>query len=170
MVLHRCGSDISGWEALACRVADSARFAHADPVAAGENWKRVGELLATRRGAIGYPIRERFLEAHGETAKSSKGRIITALENGERDNYTDATLGSVERMYGWQEGSIRRVARGGEPVTMESVQIENLLPAARPKPGAAARRWDLVEMIGRVTDGDLDRVRTYLSEVLSEEE
>lgn len=80
-------------------------------------WERLGELLLERRLELGAPKRAPFAEENG----FKNDRVLFDLEKGRRANYDSATLRHVERAYGWEAGSIRRVLAGGRPTAAWSL-------------------------------------------------
>lgn len=77
-----------------------------------EAWRRLGEVLASRRGQLGYGFRRRreFAEANGLRLSA---RTLQRLEQGERDAYPGETLAIAEAIYKLEPGSITAVLRGG---------------------------------------------------------
>jgi hypothetical protein len=80
-----------------------------------EAWQRLGSVLASRRGQLGYGFRQRAAFAEANELRLS-ARTLQRLEGAERDAYPKETLAVAETMYRLAPGSIVRVLRGGEPV------------------------------------------------------
>lgn len=95
-----------------------------------EAWKLLGERLRERRGELGYGFRQRkqFLEDRGGPPPS--GKMLDRVENGSRTYYPDATIATLERMYGYRPGSFEAILQGRDPVL--------LLPPDSPRPLLAA--------------------------------
>jgi hypothetical protein len=79
-------------------------------------WRRLGELLVQRRVELGFRDREAFARARG----LAHSRILFDLENAKRDNYAPSTRADVERIYGWEYGSVQAVLDGGAPTPAEA--------------------------------------------------
>lgn len=78
----------------------------------GPDWDRLAEALLRRRVELGHRNRTQFAAAVGE----KNDRTISDLEHARRDNYTPATLASMERIYQWEPGSIKMVLAGNDPI------------------------------------------------------
>ena len=88
---------------------------------ASEDWRRVGAYLAARREQLGY--RKRAPWARHVERRGFRSRVITDLELGERDNYSDDTLAIAEEVYQLAPGSIRHAASaGGTPRPVEDTE------------------------------------------------
>ena len=88
---------------------------------ASEDWRRVGAYLAARREELGY--RKRAPWARAVERPGFRSRVITDLELGERDNYSDDTLAIAEDVYQLTPGSIRRaVTAGVDPQPVEEAE------------------------------------------------
>jgi hypothetical protein len=107
-----------------------------------EAWKRLGKRLTDRRVELGYPFRKRksFWEDRGDPSLLSL-KTVERIERAERPDYTDETLAVVERLYGYEPGSVEAILRDEEPT---------IAAAASPAPGH--RRSHLAE----VPPGGLD--------------
>lgn len=83
-----------------------------------EAWERLGDILARRRGQLGYGYRQRrtFAEANGLKLSA---RTLQRLEQAERDAYPEETIGIAEVIYRLAPGSIAAVLRGGEPTYLD---------------------------------------------------
>lgn len=77
---------------------------------AGMDWKRVGEYVVQRRTELGMRTTKAFAERVHLTP-----RMLGDLENGRRDNYAASTLASIEMALEWYPGSIKSIAKGGDP-------------------------------------------------------
>lgn len=86
-----------------------------------EAWRRLGEVLAGRRGQLGYGFRRRreFAEANGLKLSA---RTLQRLEQGERDAYPGETLAIAEQVYRLEPGSIAAVLRGGVATPLAEAQ------------------------------------------------
>jgi hypothetical protein len=82
-----------------------------------EAWRRLGDVLAARRGQLGYGFRRRreFAEANGLKLSA---RTLQRLEQGERDAYPEETVAIAETIYRLEPGSIAAVLRGGAAAPM----------------------------------------------------
>lgn len=69
-----------------------------------EIWNRLGVLVRDARKALGY----RNLEAFGAACDLAK-RTVSAIESGERTNYSAQTLERLEAGLNWPRGTIERV-------------------------------------------------------------
>ncbi|ASU81596.1 hypothetical protein CDO52_01220 [Nocardiopsis gilva YIM 90087] len=74
----------------------------------------VGEAVRKRREALGLD-RAQFARMQ----PSISYRLLQAMELGERTRYSDFALAKLERKLGWESGSFRRMAGGGEPKAVE---------------------------------------------------
>lgn len=79
----------------------------ADPT--HEDWKRLGEELVSRRVALGFRTRSGFAKAKG----LKNDRVLAAIENAERTNFSSATLASFDQVYELAPGAINRSLREG---------------------------------------------------------
>jgi hypothetical protein len=102
-----------------------------------EAWKRLGSRLTDRRVELGYPFRKRkaFWEDRGDPSLLSL-KTVERIERAERPDYTDETLAVVERLYGYEPGSVKAILRGGDGIPADAA-------AAPPVPAA-----ELVSMPG----------------------
>lgn len=84
-----------------------------------EAWKRLGERLKERRAELGYGFRRRkqFLVDRGGPNPPS-GKMLDRIENGSRSYYPDATVATLERIYGYERGSFEAILKGDEPVPL----------------------------------------------------
>jgi transcriptional regulator with XRE-family HTH domain len=82
-----------------------------------EAWRRLGEVLTSRRGQLGYGFRRRreFAEANGLKLSA---RTLQRLEQGERGAYPGETLAIAEAIYKLEPGSIAAVLGGGDAVPL----------------------------------------------------
>ena len=112
-------------------------------------WKRLGRALELRRLQLGYGFRKRGRFARDRGSPVSV-KTLSRLERGERDAYPDATIASVEALYGLAPGSIEISLKGGEFVILEddpgTVTTEGLTEEQR----ATVRA--LVELLRRGQD------------------
>ena len=76
-----------------------------------EDWKRLGLVITEARIRRGFSTAKELAEAVTVTP-----RVIGDLENGRRDNYSAATMINLERVLGWESGSVYMVLGGGQPV------------------------------------------------------
>lgn len=91
---------------------------------ASEDWRRVGAYLAARRERLGY--RKRAPWARHVERRGFRSRVITDLELGERDNYSDDTLAIAEEVYELVPGSIlEAVNTGSDPRPLEDEEDED---------------------------------------------
>ncbi|QFG09064.1 helix-turn-helix DNA binding domain protein [Mycobacterium phage ThulaThula] len=90
----------------------------------GMDWKRVGEHVVQRRTELGMRTTKAFAERVGLTP-----RMLGDLENGRRDNYAASTLASIEMALEWYPGSIKNIAKGGEPSPRASFAERHDRPA-----------------------------------------
>lgn len=67
-------------------------------------WIRLGARIREARKALGYSSFEAFAEACGFSA-----RVASAIEAGERTNYSVPTLERLETGLGWSSGTVQRV-------------------------------------------------------------
>jgi hypothetical protein len=117
-----------------------------------ESWLRLGHVLETRRGELGYGFRQRarFVEERG--GKISV-KTISRLEKGERGSYPPSTIGTVEAMYQLSPGSIEAILRGEEPNMMLLAPRTGRNPITSPDtPPTAGERlasWVYVRMTQR---------------------
>ncbi|MBB6174597.1 transcriptional regulator with XRE-family HTH domain [Nocardiopsis mwathae] len=70
----------------------------------------VGEAVRRRREELGL---DRAEFARREPTVSY--RLLQAMERGERTRYSDIVLAKLERKLGWEPGSFRDMATGGDP-------------------------------------------------------
>lgn len=77
----------------------------------GPEWIRLGTELMARRIELGFPKRKPFAVAKG----FKNDRVLAALENHERTNFSKGTLTSIEIAYEWEIGSIDSILAGGDP-------------------------------------------------------
>lgn len=88
-------------------------------------WERLADALKARRKELSRAInrdwrfRKRFVEEH-----QLDYRTTSDLEEGRRENYSEATFRRTERAYRWSRGSIASIRAGGEPT-----------PIPEPSPG-----------------------------------
>lgn len=99
------------------------------------SWRRLGDLLIARRIELGYKSRTAFAEEKG----FPNTRVIAAIENAERQNFTRGSLAQVERAYGWRVGSIDSVLDGGAPFA-EGEKLDSIRAAERLEHIQAANR------------------------------
>lgn len=71
-----------------------------------DGWERLGRRIAVERGRR-WRSRAAFARAAGVSS-----RVVDDLENGRRNNYSDATLGAIEATLGWEPGTAQRVVEG----------------------------------------------------------
>ncbi len=90
-----------------------------------ESRRLLGELLAARRGELGYAHRTTFGEERG-----LHWRMITDIEQAYRDTFTIGTLAKVAQAYGVTRESVLAVLEGS------AGKLEPL-PDARPRPARA---------------------------------
>lgn len=74
------------------------------------DWQRVGKYVVDRRVELGFKTRSDLASAVQVTA-----RTLGDIENGRRGNFDPVTIASLERVLGWETGSLKRIADGGEP-------------------------------------------------------
>src|SRR5260221_14413587 len=77
-----------------------------------EAWRRLGRMLERRRGELGYGFRQRARFARERGGGMISVKTISRLENGERDFYPDASVGTVEALYQWSPASVEYVLVG----------------------------------------------------------
>src|SRR5215510_14643542 len=108
-----------------------------DPYPA-EAWRRLGRMLERRRGELGYGFRQRARFARERGGGMISVKTISRLENGERDSYSESTVGTVEAIYQWSPGSVESVLMGGEPNPLLSAKVRNPItsPDAPPTPAS----------------------------------
>lgn len=87
--------------------------------AARPKWERLGRLLETRRAQLDprYRVRKIFVSESGLNYG-----LIRDIETAARDNYKDPTISAIELAYRWQEGSIKQVLAGGDPVPLDTAR------------------------------------------------
>lgn len=117
---------------------------------------RVGAYIKARREVLGMTQR-RLAELAGVTDRQV-GRWEKATEG--RVNDSDGARG-IERALGWSDGSIRRIAEGGEPVLRDA-----------PIPGMTVTQTatGAIATIGDVASADLLAVIQVASEELRRRE
>lgn len=121
-----------------------------------QDWDKLGILLRRRRVDLGFPNRSAFARHHG--LNSGQHRTIADMENCTRSNFERGTFDLVEHLYRWQPGSILQVLGGGDPMPEDDdLDIRDERPTAR-----AAALAELRQLIERVPDTDIPRVRDYL--------
>jgi hypothetical protein len=132
-----------------------------------EDWRRLADLLVARRVQLGYLRRAQLLRAKNA---GHFERIALDVENAKRNNYDKASIAMVERIYGWQPGSVRAVLTGGEPVTAdETVRGDDedaFVAEAGEEPEAVSNAEVLEEIkdMRRVYDQRFDSIERRLDE------
>jgi transcriptional regulator with XRE-family HTH domain len=91
-------------------------------VAKGD-WTSVGVAVRAARTAR-WRRREDFARATGLST-----RLISDLERGRRDNYSDETKALIENTLLWEPGSLDRVAAGGQPRQVKDGPMVRLMAA-----------------------------------------
>lgn len=105
-------------------------------------WRRIGRYLRARRAQIDPDYQQRSAWVRDVERRGFGGRVITDLELGERDNFSDRTLEVAEEVYQLQPGSIRHAVRtGGDPVPLPTTPEPADAPATihedhGPRPGS----------------------------------
>lgn len=117
------------------------------------NWRRLGERVQARRGALGLS-RDELARASGVDAST-----IAAIETEDRPRRAQ-TLGRLERALGWEEGSAQRIARGGEP-TLAGATVQQV-------PSADSTVEIIIAAVGAVPDAEREEVRRKLVDRLNE--
>lgn len=115
---------------------------HDDP------WKRLGQLLIARRVELGFKTRAAFARHHN----LSHDRGISAIENAERQNFSPATIASLEMQYGWEPDSIYTVLAGGDPTPRGTT-------TTRPSLSDYSDSEVLLDLARRLTEGQLAATR-----------
>lgn len=104
------------------------------------DWQRVGAAVRAARSAR-WRRRGEFADATGLSL-----RLIGDVERGRRGNYSPETKAIIESALLWEEGSIDRIAAGGQPRPAADGPMQRLL-AAWPHLSSDARNMlaDLAE-------------------------
>lgn len=104
------------------------------------DWEGVGRAVKRAR-AVRWPRRIDFATATGLSYK-----LISDIETGRRDNFSDTTKAILEAALLWEPGSIDVIARGGRPKALRDGPMARLV-AAWPQlsPSARAMLADLAE-------------------------
>lgn len=135
-------------------------------MARSRDWQRLATRLRNRRvHEMGYKSKVALYKAHDVPAALQ--RIISDIENAKRDNYDADTLARIERVYEWLPGSIGAVLNGGEPMPAEDDVVTSDLPERAETPDQKRKR--LKGLVEGLPADQLDRVRRYLTEILTEE-
>lgn len=100
---------------------------------AREDWQRLGDALAARRGQLGFGFRRRA-EFSRDSGLSDK--TIGRYEKGLSPSTTipPSTAALLEHLYQWEPGSVGAVLSGGDPVPLPGT-------AGAPQP-VSRRRFD----------------------------
>jgi transcriptional regulator with XRE-family HTH domain len=125
------------------------------------DWQRVGKYVVDRRVELGFKTRSDLASAVQVTA-----RTLGDIENGRRGNFDAVTIASLERVLGWETGSLKRIADGGEP------QLRGIGPErARGQMGMTANALNVTATItaGGAQPGDLDEIDMIVESTLSPE-
>lgn len=69
--------------------------------------ERLGKIVKETRVADGYKTRVSFADAVGVSAK-----VLSEIENGRRDSYSDATLLAIDHTLEWAPGSAKAILQG----------------------------------------------------------
>lgn len=128
-----------------------------------KNWKRLGELLKERRIRLGYDSRVQFAEDTGV----GSSRLLFDIEKAKRTNFSLSTLIGVEQAYEWERGSIRTVLDGGDPTPVEKPQ--GILVHVRDVTNGAQLRRDVRQLLRRLTDSQLVRVRDFITGLVDQD-
>lgn len=67
-------------------------------------WQRLGAAIREARGSLGFTSRDTFAEVAGVSV-----RVISDLESGARDNFSEKILSRVEDALGWISGTIDQI-------------------------------------------------------------
>lgn len=127
-----------------------------------KDWDRLGRLLVDRRVFLGYTNRSEFFRERG--VKKSQQRLLIALENRERENFTRPTLSLAEQTYEWASGSVEAVLNGGNPTTLE----ESLGVRVRRDLSSSDLRRDLHALIDNLSNGSLSQALKVLRAVVDD--
>lgn len=76
----------------------------------GPEWKRLAELVISRRAELGMKTTKALAEAAGLTP-----RMVGDIENARRVNYSAGARAQIENALKWRPGSIDNILSGGEP-------------------------------------------------------
>jgi hypothetical protein len=74
------------------------------------DWHRVAEYVIDRRTDLD------MTQADVHAAGGPSTATLRLIEGGLQDRYQPAILARLERVLGWERGSIRAIRKGGEPV------------------------------------------------------
>lgn len=80
--------------------------------------QRVADAVIARRVALGYTTRNAFAQAVGVSS-----RVLSDLENANRDNFDSVTIARMEQALRWLPGSVAAIAAGGKPRTVDGEEI-----------------------------------------------
>lgn len=79
-------------------------------------WQRVGFKVKQRRAELGLDQKQ-LVEGTGISVS-----VLQDIENGNRERYRELTIGRLERLLGWQPGSILAIAQGRDASPAQSLQ------------------------------------------------
>lgn len=116
-----------------------------------KDWDRLGRLLIDRRVALGYTNRTEFFREKG--IRESQQRLLIAIENCERENFSRPTFALAEQTYEWASGSVEAVLDGRDPTTVE----ESLGVRVRRDLGSSEVRRELHLLIDSLSNGSLPK-------------
>ncbi len=111
---------------------------------ATEGARRLGVAVRAERSRQ-WPRRADFAAVSGVGL-----RVIAAIENAERDNFSPDTLAAIEAALSWEPGSAERARAGLRPRRYEDPGLTRLR-ALWPRLSADARRM-LVDLAERAVD------------------
>ncbi len=105
-----------------------------------EGWRRLGKRVRSERSRR-WPVLKDFAAQCGLGT-----RVISALELGERTNFSPATIAAVEDALGWEPGSADRIRAGLRPLQRDDPQLTRLRSLwPRLSPDARRMLLDLAE-------------------------
>lgn len=87
---------------------------------AGEGAIRLGKAIRAERSRR-WSRRTDFADACG-----LKSRVIAAIENAERENFSPDTIAAIEAGLGWEPGSAERIRKGQRPIRREDPLLVRL--------------------------------------------
>jgi hypothetical protein len=97
-----------------------ARSCH-DNVAMAD-WHRLGQLVTSRRIALGHPRREDFTNA----TPGISLRTLGDIEAARRDSYSRNTIATLEHALRWAPGSVTAILDGGDPTSQPDKQATSI--------------------------------------------
>jgi hypothetical protein len=103
-----------------CSLTITTHHMRVESVPDHESWQRLGAHVTRRRSELGLSQPE--VVNRGGPSVSVQREIEKAL----KDRYTDRVIGPLERVLGWQAGSVQSILSGGEPTVVRSPQNAEL--------------------------------------------